>query len=123
MTLDQLRDEWLAAKRAEKVANEQRLAIEALILEQMPAKVEGTVSDKDTGVSVTYKVTRTVDADKLKDAWMELPEPVQMAFKWAPAVDTKMLRALADVNTDAYALAATFFTSKPAKPAISIKGE
>ena len=116
INLEELKTAWRAAKAAEDAANAERLQIEAAIVSLMPSKLEGSVSDH--GVSVTYKVTRKVDAVALEGAWTTLPEDVRRAFAWKPSVDTRHLREL-----EGYELttAQQFFTTTPAKPAISIK--
>jgi len=114
--LEELKTAWRAAKAAEDAANAERLQIEAAIVALMPAKLEGSVTD--AGVTVTYKVTRKVDAVALQNDWHTLPESVQQAFAWKPSVDARHLRALEgyDLTT-----AQRFFTTTPAKPAIAIK--
>jgi hypothetical protein len=63
-------------------------------------------------------VTRKVDAARLQNDWVSLPERVQQAFTWKPAVDARHLRTLEgyDLTT-----AQQYYTTTPAKPAISIK--
>ena len=116
INLEELKTAWRAAKAAEDAANAERLQIEAAIVALMPSKLEGSVSEH--GVSVTYKVTRKVDAVALQNDWHTLPESVQQAFAWKPSVDARHLRALEgyDLTT-----AQRFFTTTPAKPAIAIK--
>jgi hypothetical protein len=62
MELPTLRNAWLEAKAAEEAANARRLEIEAQILEHFtpPQTGEGTVTNKAEGVSVAYKINRTV---------------------------------------------------------------
>ena len=113
---EELKTAWRMAKAAEDAANAERLRVEAAIVALMPSKLEGSVTD--AGVTVTFKVTRKVDAVALQNDWPTLPERVQQAFAWKPSVDTRHLRALEgyDLTT-----AQRFFTTTPAKPAISIK--
>ena len=120
-TLDELKAAWLDAKKAEAQANATRLAIEAVILTHFTPTDEGTVGDKATGVSVAYKVTRSVDTDALRAGWASLSPETQSAFKWSASVDTKTLKAFQLANEDAYKAVARFVTTKPAKPSISIK--
>ena len=116
INLEELKTAWRVAKAAEDAANAERLAIEAAIVALMPSKLEGAVTEH--GVTVTYKVTRKVDAVALQSVWGSLPEEVQRAFAWKPAVDTRHLREL-----EGYELttAQSFFTTTPAKPGIFIK--
>lgn len=121
-TMAELRTAWLAAKEAETLANAERRAIEDAIVSLMPGTGhEGTVTDKEHGVSVTYKATRKADTERLQDHWLELPCNVRAAFRWKADVDTKHLRALQELDATGYAAAAAFITTTPAKPAISIK--
>ena len=114
--MEELKTAWRAAKAAEDAANAERLRVEAAIVAMMPSKLEGSVTE--AGVTVTFKVTRKVDAVALQSDWHTLPESVQQAFAWKPSVDTRHLRELEgyDLTT-----AQRFFTTTPAKPAISIK--
>ena len=120
-TLDELKAAWLDAKKAEAQANATRLAIEAAILTHFMPTDEGTVSDKDSDVSVAYKVTRSVDTEALRAGWSSLSPETQAAFKWSASVDTKTLKAFQLANPEAYKAVARFVTTKPAKPSISIK--
>lgn len=119
-TLNELKTAWLSAKAAEKAANEERLAVEAAILALMPEKTEGTVSDDDTGISVSYKVTRSVDTEQLQQDWTRLPLNVQSAFRWKADLDTKKFKAIQELDTQAFATLALYVTSKPAKPTITV---
>lgn len=125
MELSTLRNAWLEAKAAETQANLRRLDIEAEILKHFtpPEDGEGTVSNKEQGVSVTYKITRSADTEALQDKWRQLPPIVQEAFTWKATPALKQLKALQLANPEAYAIASQFVTAKPAKPSISIKGE
>ena len=115
INLEELKTAWRVAKAAEDAANAERLRVEAAIVALMPSKLDGSVTD--AGVTVTYKVTRKVDAVALQNDWHTLPESVQQAFAWKPSVDARHLRAL-----EGYELttAQTYFTTTPAKPPIAI---
>ena len=122
-TLDELKAAWLDAKKAETQWNYTSIAIEGEILKHplFTPTDEGTVSDKDSGVSVAYKVTRSVDTEALRTGWASLSPETQAAFKWSASVDTKTLKAFQLANPEAYKAVARFVTTKPAKPSISIK--
>lgn len=122
-TLNELAAAWRAAKAAEAAARDERLAIEEQMLALLPKKDEGSVTDADSGVTVSYKLTRTVDAEELQGAWHDLPEHAQRAFRWKADVDLKALRGLQEFDAEAYAAAARFITAKPAKPTINLRGE
>jgi len=116
INIEELKTAWRVAKAAEDTANAERLLIESAILDLMPTKLEGSVSQD--GVTVTYKVTRKVDTAALQAAWTTLPGPVQSAFTWKPAIVTRALHELQGYDITQ---AQQFFTTTPAKPAISLK--
>lgn len=120
-TLTELRAAWLACKQAEKTAAAQRLEVEQQILALMPAQDEGTVTDKEAGVSVTYGVTRSVDTDDLLKHWQSLSAAAQTAIKFKASVDVRAWRVIEQHDPAARAALGQFITSKPAKPTISIK--
>lgn len=121
--LSELRAAWVRARAEEAQANERRLQIEAAILEHFtpPESLEGTVTNKEQGISVAYKLTRTADTAALQKAWVNLPSVVQDAFEWKATPTMKMVKALQIANPQAYAIAAEFITAKPAKPYITVK--
>ena len=120
-TLPELRAAWLACKQAEKTAAAQRLEVEQQILALMPAQDEGTVTDKEAGVSVTYGITRSVDTDAILKHWQSLPAGAQTAVKFKASVDVRAWRVIEEHDPAARAALGQFITSKPAKPTISIK--
>jgi hypothetical protein len=121
-TLTELAAALAAAKAAENAAKNERLLIEEQILTHMDKKDEGTVSDKEAGITVTYKITRTVDTEALQAAWASLPEHAHKAFKWKADVDIRNLRSLKEFDEASYAVVTQFVTAKPAKPTVSVKG-
>lgn len=124
-TLDTLAAAWIQAKASEDRAKQQRLDIEASILRLVPVKDEGTVHDDVAGLklAVTYKLTRSVDAERLKESWATLTANVQAAFTWKPDIAMTQLRALEKAATLDYAEALHFITSKPAKPAVKVEAK
>lgn len=121
MTLTELRAAWIACKRDEQAAAARRLEIEQHMLALLPAQDEGTVTDKEHGVSVTYKLTRKVDADALRTNWMGLPPEARGAFRWSASVDTAALRSLQQHRPEIAAAALHYITTSPAKPGFSVK--
>lgn len=122
MTLTQLIAARIAAKRIEDQAVEDRRALDKQIAELLkdPAKPEGTISQKADGykVSVTYKIDRKVDSEKLQGAWSKLSAAASAAFKWKADVSVSELRKLEGADA---AAAAVFITSQPASPSIKIE--
>jgi hypothetical protein len=108
------------AKFAEATAKAERLRLEELIEKQFtkPDGGEGTHTDEE--VKITWKINRTVDTAKVETAWDTLKPNAKNAFRWKAEVDLAHLRALKDLDSAAYAQAAEFITSKPAKPSIEI---
>lgn len=120
-TLTELKAAWLTCKQAERTAAAQRLEVEQQMLALLPAQGEGTVTDKELGVSVIYKLTRKVDTDALRTHWMSLPPEARDAFRWSASVDTAALRSLQEHRPDLAAAALHYITTSPAKPGFSVK--
>lgn len=121
MTITELTAALKAAKAAEDNAKAERLEIEGKIvaLYAKPATGEGTHNDEE--FSITWKLNRTVDTEKLSAGYESLPVNAQRAFRWKAEVELKNLRALAELDPVSYSAAAEYITSKPAKPSIDLK--
>lgn len=121
MTITELTAALKAAKAAEDNAKALRLEIEGKIvaLYAKPATGEGTHNDEE--FSITWKLIRTVDTEKLSAGYESLPVNAQRAFRWKAEVELKNLRALAELDPVSYSAAAEYITSKPAKPSIDLK--
>lgn len=121
MTISNLVEQLRQAKLAENEAKNERLRIEGLITEQFakPESNEGTHNDED--FSITWKLNRTVDTDRLATDYDDLPGNAQRAFRWKAEVNLAYLRQLSEIDPAAYNKAAVFITSKPAKPSIELK--
>ena len=120
MTITELTAALKAAKAAEDKAKAERLEIEGKIvaLYAKPATGEGTHNDEE--FSITWKLNRTVDTEKLSAGYESLPVNAQRAFRWKAEVELKNLRALAELDPVSYSAAAEYITSKPAKPSIDL---
>ena len=117
-----LKSMWLMHKRNEETAKAMRLEVEEMLLSHFPTdKLEGSVTDADNGITVTYKLTRTVDTEAVQSAWDALTANAQKAFKWKADLDLKQFRAIKDLDPQSYDQLSKFVTSNPAKPSISIK--
>ena len=121
MTISELTTQLRKAKQAENEAKAERLRIEGLITEQFakPESNEGTHNDED--FTITWKLNRTVDTDRLAADYDDLPTNAKNAFRWKAEVNLAYLRALSEIEPAAYHKAAVFITSKPAKPSIELK--
>jgi len=109
-----------AAKLAEATAKAERLRLEDLIEKQFTKPDGGEGSHTDEEVKIVWKINRTVDTAKVEAAWDDLHANTKSAFRWKAEVDLTHLRALKDLDAAAYAQAAEFITSKPAKTSIEI---
>lgn len=123
LTISELSAAWLTAKADEDSAKARRLEIEAAIVAAIPGADEGTATEKTEAikVSVTRKLTRSVDTEALQEHWSFLPAQAQAVFKWSADIDTRKLRAAQDMAPDAYAAAAQFITAKPSKPGVKVE--
>lgn len=111
---------WLQAKADEDAAKTRRYEIEKEIIAAVPVKDEGT-SKTDLGalrVSITTKLTRSVDTEALQTAWASLQPTVQKAFNWKADLSISALKRL-DEQEAAQAL--RYVTTKPAKPAVKVE--
>lgn len=123
LTISELVAARISAKQAEDAAIAERRNIDTQLAELLkdPNKPEGAVSQKlaDLGVklTVTYKISRTVDGKKLQAEWDKLTAGAQAAFKWKPEVSVSELRKLEGIDAT---VASTYITAKPASPSIEI---
>lgn len=123
MTTTELIAARIEAKRAEDAAIATRRELdEQISLQLSTGKAEGTESlklpDMGVKVTVTYKVSRKVDSDKLSAAWANLTADQQSAFKWSPDVSVTALRKLEGDNLTAVA---GFITTSPAAPSVKVE--
>lgn len=122
MTLQELINMRIAAKREEDKAVQARRDVDSQIAELLrdATKPEGSVSQKLDGykVTVTYKVDRKASADELQKLWDKLSPEVQAVFKWKPDVSVSELRKLDDKQKIS---ASRFITSSAASPSIKIE--
>ena len=112
----------IAAKRDEDAAVARRREIDQQLAARLAQadKAEGSVTERLDGykLTVTYNVTRKVDADALQRDWAQLPHGLTGAFRWKPEVSTTELRKL---SADLAAIAAAYYTTAPASPSIKIE--
>lgn len=120
MTLAQVIPTWMQAKEDERKAIEHRRQLDELIKSLLPTKEEGSVTATEGHykVSVSYKLSRSVDTERLQSDWMSIPPQVQAAIKWKADLFTSVFRTLSD--TDKAALSG-YVTTKPATPTVSVE--
>lgn len=113
---------WLEAKQNEASWREARIALEDSILEITGARPEGseTHTAGEFKVTVTGKMTRTLDADLWESIKDSIPENLR-PVTYKPSLDLKGLRYLQNNEPEIYAIAAKAIEMKPAKTAITIK--
>ena len=122
MNLATLKAAWQNLKEAENSAKSARLEIETAILAHFPSnKLEGTETDKEAGITVSFKVSRKVDTAALQADWDKLDKNAQAAFKWSADVETKTFKAIADLDPVTHSTVCAYITTTPNKPSISIK--
>jgi len=123
VTVETLCRAWLDAKRDEDEAADLRKSLAAEIVARIPGDAESTDRREVNGLKlvITRKLTRTV-GKSLSEDWAQLPLTVQQAFRWKPEIELKNLRALEFAAPDDYRIAATYITTKPATPSVSIEG-
>jgi len=120
MTLEELSAKWLAAKKAENVANKERLAIEDQIVELTGKRDEGSKTIDATGfkVTVTGKISRKMDWEKWEAVKAQI-HPNLHPVKYKPELDEKGVKYLQANEPAIYALLP--IEVKPAKTAIEVK--
>lgn len=111
------------AKATEAQAIEHRRAIEEQIVARYPVPAGGEGTVKDEEFSIAFKVTRNVDTEALQNAWATLGTNSQKAFKWKADIDLKNYRAIKELDEPAFNQLSQFITTKPAKPALTLKTE
>ena len=118
--LELLCREWLAAKKAEAAANEERLAIEQRIIFHTGKRDEGSQTHEVDGykITVTGKVSRKMDWKKWEAVKAQIP-PNLHPIKTKLELDEKGVKYLQANEPEVYALLPIEVT--PAKTAIEVK--
>lgn len=122
LNIDELAHRLELAKQAEQQAKDERLAIEALLIDKIGVREEGTTTfaTSQYTIKTVGKLTRSLDETAIKKDWDTLPEAVQKCINWKPSVDTKNLRALESMREDLVPTLAKYMTVKPAKASVSV---
>jgi len=122
-SLETLAADWIEAKRLERQANVQRLAIEEEMLEQIKPNKEGrTTTHLDTGFKIvsTAKTTFKADVEALNDLthdWDQALVPIKIKFE----LDDTKLKAIRDEYPKLWLEIAPVIDSKPAKTHIAVE--
>jgi hypothetical protein len=124
-SLQELVDDWTAAKQSEDAANKRRLEIEARILAVTGERDEGSQTfDLSDGrkLTVTSKITRTIDEAAWRRVMHTVPEHLRpITFVETAKLDLAGVRYLAAAEPEVYAVVAQAITAKRAKPSIGVK--
>ena len=122
-SLETLAADWIEAKRLERQANAQRLAIEEEMLEQIKPNKEGrTTTHLDTGFKIisTAKITFKADVEALNDLthdWDQALVPLKTKIE----LDDTKLKLLRDEYPKLWLEIAPVIDSKPAKTHIAVE--
>lgn len=123
MSMTEMLNDWLIAKKKEKEAADYRRKIEdqlttALNLEQK----EGSDTIKQDGykIKVTQRYNRKIDADKLQEIAAEhgLSEHLGALFRWKPEINAAAWKSTDAQITDPLL---TAITTTPGRPSYSIE--
>lgn len=120
--LDNLLADWIEAKKAETLANRQRLAIEEQIVEAMDVPAEGSKTHKldNYKVTLTQPVARKLD----EKTWAQVKDliPADMApIKVKVEADATGCKWLATNEPDMWAKIAPAFETKPGKVGVKVE--
>lgn len=117
--MDDLYQQWLAAKEEEKAAVEKRRKIEDWIMAHLrvdPA-VEGTIRVETQAVkgAITTRHTRKVDSDLLQDLAAEhgLTDHLSTLFRWKPEINMSAWKRADESITRPLAKAITSTAGRP----------
>lgn len=121
--MDNLYQQWLELKAAEKSATDARRAIEDELISTLRIQeIEGVKTVKAPGykVKVTQRFNRSIDADLLQEVAAEhgIISHLSDLFRWKPEINAKAWAA-ADYSITCPLLAA--ITTKPGRPSFSIE--
>jgi len=119
MNIEMIADKIMELKRIEAIAKEERAMLEEQLAKEISDRVEGTASLTAGAykVTVTSKLTRTLDYPAYQAIEADIPEGVR-CVKLEPKLDLKKLRAMDAVRPG---FSAAFITTKPARPSVKVE--
>jgi hypothetical protein len=123
VTIDQLVDQLIGAKSAERNATAQRVAIEEQIIAQLGKRDEGSQTHElisGMKVTITGKLSYKADMEKLQAICAKLP-PEMRPIKTETKLDETGAKYLRNNEPQIWAKLAAAITLKDAKPSIEIK--
>ena len=126
MSLSDLSAQWIAAKDAEKAAQEERRLIEdrMLSLIGLPEAFDGTENAAAPGfkIKLVGRLNHRIDSDKLQEIAAEngLTEHLSSLFRWKPEINVRSWKAADESITNALLDA---ITTTPGRPSFAITTE
>lgn len=124
MTLSDLSAQWIAAKEAEKSAQEERRLIEdrMLSLIGLPETFEGTENAEagEYKIKLVGRLNHKIDADRLQEIAAEhgLTDHLGSLFRWKPEINARVWKAADESITNTLLEA---ITTTPGRPSFSIE--
>lgn len=120
--LDTLLADWIEAKRAETMANRQRLAIEEQIAAALDVPAEGSKTHKleKYKVTLTQPVARKLDAaawEKVRHTCPTDMQPIKVKIE----ADATGCKYLANNEPELWAKIAPAFETKPGKVGVKVE--
>ena len=119
MNIEMVAEKIMELKRREAIAKEERAMLEDQLAKEITDRVEGTDSmvAGSYKVTVTSKLTRTLDYPAYQAIEADIPEGVR-CVRFKPELDLKKLRAIDAVRPW---FSAAFITTKPARPTVKVE--
>lgn len=113
----------LEIKKLEASIKCEREIIELALIDWLGVKEEGAQTHDigDYKITITSKLTRTLDGDKWDEIKAGLPEQYRLIVDWKPSLDLKGLRWVQENEPDIYKKVAQAVTIKPAKTSVVVK--
>lgn len=123
-TLQKIAEEIIELKEHIYDLNQNLKELEMQAIAIVGHNTEGSRTVPLDGMSVQTvgKVTRTINPNKLKEIWNEIPDNVRKAcIKFKPTLDLKNYRDLRQYDEQLWYKLADAIIAKPAKTAVNIK--
>lgn len=124
-TLETLADAWAAAKHEEDDANRRRVEIEARIIAIAGEREEGSETHAladGRKLTVTAKITRTVDDEVWAQVINQVPEALRpIRYVQTAKIDLAGIRYLLEKEPRVYAIVAKAISAKRGKSSISLR--
>lgn len=117
VSVEQLSQEWLAAKKAEQLAIEKRREVEDKLAQFIDQTKEGTQAIKAAGfkVKAVTRFNRRINADLLQEIAAEngLSDHLGSLFRWKPEINASAWKATNEAITKPLLAAITTTAGRP----------